>query len=368
MIAISYRRDDSQAVAGRLYDLLAARLGRTKVFMDFESIRPGLDFRRQIHETIDKAEIVVAIIGPNWMGGDGRRIDDPNDFVRLEVAHALQRDIPLIPVLINNTKMPAAESLPEELRGLVYRHALPLDSGMDFHQHAERIVTAICEVLKPQVAVAAQSRKAPAPQRRALWWAAGLAGAALLLLFFAGGAAWLIWSGVRDASSLAVAQPASAPASAVARASVAPVASVASTPASTPLAATQTTPQVSPTPVARNSRTDSVASGAFDSSGFAPDSAAWPGERFPLTRLTRLQMADLQSWDADVLRYAINEMYARGGYDFRTPDVKQTFLRFVWYRQRLVKGRTQDEAYTQLSPLERANLDFLQSLRNRAAR
>ena len=87
--------------------------------MDFDSIRAGLDFRTQIKQTIDQSNVVIALIGPKWVGVDPdlkRRIDDPNDFVRLEISHALERDIPIIPVLVNNSPLPKPESLPEGLR------------------------------------------------------------------------------------------------------------------------------------------------------------------------------------------------------------------------------------------------------------
>jgi hypothetical protein len=92
-------------------------------------------------------------------------------------------------------------------------------------------------------------------------------------------------------------------------------------------------------------------------------SSDWAGEIFPETRNRRLTAKDIYAWDVDKLRYAINEMYARGGYDFRTAEVKQIFMRFPWYRERLVNGRTQDEAYLHLSPIERANLELLQATR-----
>jgi hypothetical protein len=150
MIALSYRREDSLAVAGRLYDRLQARFGKEKVFMDFDSIRPGFDFRDQIKLTIERCDVVIAIIGPKWLGersGDARRIDDPNDFVRLEIGYALRRDIPIVPVLINDTPMPSPLTLPEDIRALVFRHALPLDSGLDFHQHADRLISGISDAL-----------------------------------------------------------------------------------------------------------------------------------------------------------------------------------------------------------------------------
>ena len=148
MIAISYRREDSLPITGRLYDRLEAKFGKRNVFMDFDSIQPGLDFRQQIKETIERSKIVVAMIGANWVGEQDnglRRIDDPADFVRLEIEYALKRGIPVIPVLINNTPMPKAEKLPSEIEELTFRHALPLDTGLDFRQHAERLIAAICD-------------------------------------------------------------------------------------------------------------------------------------------------------------------------------------------------------------------------------
>jgi hypothetical protein len=100
MIAISYRREDTLPVAGRLYDRLEQRFGKQNVFMDFDPIRPGFDFREQIKNTIERSKAVVALIGPKCMGvrPDGtRRIDDPTDFVRLEIAYALESGVQVIP-------------------------------------------------------------------------------------------------------------------------------------------------------------------------------------------------------------------------------------------------------------------------------
>ena len=98
-------------------------------------------------------------------------------------------------------------------------------------------------------------------------------------------------------------------------------------------------------------------------SASSSSSSDWPGEIFPETRSRRLTAKDIYTWDADKLRYAINEMYARGGYDFRSAEIKQVFMRFPWYRERLVNGRTQDEAYLHLSTIERSNLELLQATR-----
>ncbi|PYJ60355.1 MAG: hypothetical protein DME74_10745 [Verrucomicrobia bacterium] len=151
MIAISYRREDSLPVAGRLYDRLERQFGKKHVFMDFDSIRPGFDFRDQIKDTIEQTKVLIAVIGPHWLGEqkDGsRRIDDSTDFVRLEVALALQRGIPVIPVLINNAPMPKLETLPHDIQALAFRQALPLDSGLDFRQHVDRLISSISDAAR----------------------------------------------------------------------------------------------------------------------------------------------------------------------------------------------------------------------------
>ena len=168
MIAISYRRQDSSPVAGRLYDRLQAEFGKGSVFMDFDSIPYGVDFREHIKQTLQRAKVVVAIIGPEWTGSakdlSNRRIDDPTDFVRLEVASALENGIPIIPVLINNTPMPEAKNLPPELEGLAFRNGLALDTGIDFHHHADRLIAGIHRVVDPPKEVTpAPPPPAPAP-------------------------------------------------------------------------------------------------------------------------------------------------------------------------------------------------------------
>jgi hypothetical protein len=150
MIAISYRREDSSPVTGRLYDRLRAEFGRRNVFMDFDSIPFGVDFRDKIKHTLERARVVIAVVGPSWAGSRDpgkRRIDDPTDFVRMEIAAALQRGIPVIPVLLDNTVMPSVEDLPEELRPFAYRNALILDTGVDFHHHADRLIAGIHELV-----------------------------------------------------------------------------------------------------------------------------------------------------------------------------------------------------------------------------
>jgi len=146
VIAISYRREDSTGITGRVYDRLQTEFGKPNVFMDFDSIPYGVDFREHIAKTLDRAKVVLVMIGPEWVGQKSkkvRRIDDPGDFVRIEVACALQRGIPIIPVLVNKAKMPTAETLPKDIAELAFRNGLILDSGIDFHHHTDRLISGI---------------------------------------------------------------------------------------------------------------------------------------------------------------------------------------------------------------------------------
>lgn len=136
-IVLSYRREDTAGHVGRLTDRLSARFGRDAVFRDLDSIAPGRDFTVAINEAIDSCDAVVVVIGREWLGAarpDGhRRLDDADDFVRVEVTAALERAVPVIPVLVEGAQMPAPESLPPPLVPLAYRNALEIsDSRWDY--------------------------------------------------------------------------------------------------------------------------------------------------------------------------------------------------------------------------------------------
>ena len=194
MIAISYRREDSLPIAGRLYDRLQAKFGKQNVFMDFDSIPGGVDFPEHIKQTIERSELVVAVIGSRWLGeqtDSSRRIDEPTDFVRLEIKYALERGIPVIPLLVDNTPMPKAAQLPPEIERLAFRNALPLHTGIDFHNHADRLINGICglvagsETLGADAAAASAEAKPSAPKQpsiriRLLVAAGVLAGSAII--------------------------------------------------------------------------------------------------------------------------------------------------------------------------------------------
>ena len=125
-VFISYRRDDTAGYAGRIRDRLANEYGSGLLFMDVDLIDLGLDFVDAIKHEVAKCEALIAVIGPNWLTAadekGNRRLDDPNDFVRLEIATALQRDIRVIPILLNGTKIPNLSELPDDLKGLATRN------------------------------------------------------------------------------------------------------------------------------------------------------------------------------------------------------------------------------------------------------
>ncbi len=129
-IFISYRRNDSEGEAGRLFDDLVEEFGENSVFMDVAAIEAGRDFRKAIDESVATCGVVLALVGKNWLDAKDengkRRLDDPADFVRLETASALRRDIPVIPVIVRGATMPHADQLPEDLRDLAYRNCVEL--------------------------------------------------------------------------------------------------------------------------------------------------------------------------------------------------------------------------------------------------
>ena len=124
-IFISYRRDDSAAHAGRLYDRLEGHFGKEEVFMDVDTIKPGLNFVEVVEQAVGDCDGLVAVIGREWLrasdpaGSGGRRIDDPADLVRLEIATALERDIQVIPVLVQGGQMPRAVEKQDVPNGLM---------------------------------------------------------------------------------------------------------------------------------------------------------------------------------------------------------------------------------------------------------
>jgi hypothetical protein len=129
-IFVSYRRDDASSEAGRIADWLDRHFGEDEVFMDINALEPGIDFVHSIEEAVETIDALIAVIGPRWVDAanehGSRRLDDPADWVRLEIANALERGIRVIPVLVKGAAMPPAAKLPEDLQALRRRNALPI--------------------------------------------------------------------------------------------------------------------------------------------------------------------------------------------------------------------------------------------------
>ncbi len=149
-IFISYRRDDSEGEAGRLFDDLTRAFGDDAVFMDVAGIKPGMDFRKAIEDNVSSCGVFLAMVGPTWAiiadANGHRRLEDPNDFVALEIASALKREVPVIPVLVHDAKMPSADLLPEALRPFAYRNSVELT-----HARWTSDVALLIEALKAYV-------------------------------------------------------------------------------------------------------------------------------------------------------------------------------------------------------------------------
>lgn len=123
-VFISYRRADADALAGRIRDRMAREHPDWDIFMDVASIAAGATFKQTIDDALARATVFLALMGGNWAGGT--RIHDPRDMVRHEVATALSRNIQIIPVLVNDAKMPSPKDLPSEIAALPERNAVEL--------------------------------------------------------------------------------------------------------------------------------------------------------------------------------------------------------------------------------------------------
>ena len=129
-VFISYRREDSAGHTGRLFDRLRARLGHDRVFMDITGIEAGVDFVDTIERAIGSCDVLLAVIGPEWLSCTDvrgrRRLEDESDLIRIEISAALTRKVRVIPVLIAGAAMPAVQDLPDDLKPLARRQAAEL--------------------------------------------------------------------------------------------------------------------------------------------------------------------------------------------------------------------------------------------------
>jgi hypothetical protein len=181
-LLISYRRSDSDAMAGRIRDNLAAYYGNDSIFIDVDNIPIGTDFREHIRKAFGDQDMLIAVVGQKWLGprkGGRARIQEETDPVRVEIEMALQQSMPLVPVLVNGARMPKPEELPESLKDFSFRNAAEIDSGRDFRQHMDRLIRSIDQILGLK-ARKPGSRDGGFGQPAAIFWTAGFA--ALLLI------------------------------------------------------------------------------------------------------------------------------------------------------------------------------------------
>jgi hypothetical protein len=168
-IFISYRREDSEGEAGRLFDDLERSFGEKSVFLDVVGIQFGRDFRKIIDQNVTACGALLAIIGPRWAliedANGAKRLDNPNDYVRLEIATALARDIPVIPVLVREAKMPHIDQLPPDLRDLAYRHCVEL-SHSRWHSDVALLTSALKQTVFGPETGESQARQADREQQQ----------------------------------------------------------------------------------------------------------------------------------------------------------------------------------------------------------
>ena len=180
-VFLSYRRGDVGGYAGRLADALHQRLGPKSVFQDVVAIAPGQDYTEVIDRALDESDAVLAVIGPGWLRastpGGVSRLFEPDDYVRLETARALQRDVRVVPVLVGGASLPAAADLPEDLQALAQRQAVVLHDET-WHQDLDGLVRSL------------RGEPVVATKRRRRWLLGAVAGVVVIGL---GGAGWAVW-------------------------------------------------------------------------------------------------------------------------------------------------------------------------------
>lgn len=142
-VFMSYRRTDDANFTGRFHDKLIGVFGDANVFRDIDSIPAGTRFEDVINARLSDVDAVVALIGPTW----GGRIDAANDFVRMEIAHALQGGTPVIPVLIEDTTLPTTDALPDDLKPMLDRQTVRVRRDPDFHRDAARVIDGVREAV-----------------------------------------------------------------------------------------------------------------------------------------------------------------------------------------------------------------------------
>jgi hypothetical protein len=192
-IFINYRRGDDPGHTGRLFDRLQEAFPPQQLFLDVDNIAPGLDFVRELSERVAECDVLLAVIGKGWIdardGAGARRLDDPDDFVRIEIASALEQGKRVIPVLVGEAQMPRPEELPEALRPLSRRNAVRLTHER-FRADVQGLIKALQETLTQTATTptSLQGDVGTTTNKKAILFGCGIALAGLL----AGAVAYLL--------------------------------------------------------------------------------------------------------------------------------------------------------------------------------
>lgn len=165
-IFVSYRRDETSGHAGRLIDRLNGHFGRERVFFDLQTIRPGMDRVKALESALSECSVLIAVIGKAWAEGldrkGRRRIDSPEDSLRREVATALQREVLVVPVLVQGATMPDSTDLPDDLAPLTRRQAIEL-TDVRWDYDVAQLIEALEHTVDPGIDQRAPARDASPP-------------------------------------------------------------------------------------------------------------------------------------------------------------------------------------------------------------
>ncbi len=142
-IFISYRREDSAYPAHQIYRELSDYFGSESVVLDVDTIPFGADFREYLNKQVSESDVLLAVIGDRWIETLKQRLNEPKDFVRIEIQAALEREIPVVPVLVDNASVPLEKNLPPELVKLAYKQTAEVRAGSDLETHLKRLISGL---------------------------------------------------------------------------------------------------------------------------------------------------------------------------------------------------------------------------------
>lgn len=189
---ISYRRDDSQLSCDRIYGYLAPIFGVKQVFRDLDAIAGGTNFHTAIEQALSTCKVLLVVIGPTWTtitdASGHRRLDDPNDLVRLEVETALRRGIAVLPLLVQGATPPPAATLPPSIQQLSYQNMRVVRADPDFARDMQAVMLDIAAFVPIPQRGSGGLRAARNTLRRTVSFVVGLVG---ILLFVAALSTWI---------------------------------------------------------------------------------------------------------------------------------------------------------------------------------